>query len=102
MISFDEAWRAEQIASYSRKYQHNMRSKILTLLGGKCVRCGITDARVLQIDHTNGGGTKERKLTFGNNKNGYYLHILKVEGRGYQLLCANCNWIKRYEQHEEN
>ena len=27
--------------------------------------------------------------------------VAENEGR-YQLLCANCNWIKRYEKKEEN
>ena len=26
-----------------------------------------------------------------------YRRILKLGGRGYQTLCANCNWLKRYE-----
>ena len=33
----------------------------------------------------------------------YYKHILRgilADSKEYQLLCANCNWIKRYEKRE--
>ena len=29
-----------------------------------------------------------------------YLEIVKDSSRKYQLLCANCNWIKREENGE--
>lgn len=49
-----------------------------------------TDA--LQIDHINGGGSKHLKSLHGSIyqwlKNNNY-------PKGYQVLCANCNWIKR-------
>ena len=31
-----------------------------------------------------------------------YLEIVKDSSRKYQLLCANCNWIKAYENKELN
>ncbi len=78
-----------------------LRAQILSLLGGKCRRCGISDPRVLQIDHVNGNGYKEiRKYGTGHP---YYCHVrrtVKAGGNEYQLLCANCNWIKRYEKNE--
>jgi len=63
--------------------------------------CGFTDIRALQIDHINGGGTKEFKQ---KNSGGIYKHILglpldKVHVN-YQILCANCNRIKVYKNHE--
>lgn len=86
------------------KLRASSRKQILDFLGGKCKRCGITDIRVLQIDHVNGNGYKEKKqlgLSSGNTHS-YYRHIRDVNGVGYQILCANCNWIKRYEQKEHN
>lgn len=76
------------------------RKEILMFLGGVCVVCGEIDWRCLQIDHVDGGGTKERKR-FGSpgNINVYYNHI-KNNPDKYQILCANHNWIKRYEQNE--
>ena len=82
-----------------------VRKEVLSFLGNKCVKCGIDDFRVLQIDHINGNGYQERKQ-FGQSGGAstvrYYRHIMEVNGEGYQLLCANCNWIKRYEQSEQN
>jgi hypothetical protein len=52
---------------------------------------GCTDRRCLQIDHINGGGKKDRKG--GGGRYCMYRKILK-DSTGYQILCANCNWIK--------
>lgn len=56
--------------------------------------------RALQIDHINGGGIKERVLY--NTKDYHRLVLASLENKElkYQLLCANCNWIKRHENQE--
>ena len=75
------------------------RVSLLTLLGGECARCGENDHRCLQIDHVDGGGCHERHL------DGHKSYAIAdawsggLEGK-YQVLCANCNWKKRYEQNE--
>jgi hypothetical protein len=89
---------------YSRKMNRiwywKWRNEVLELLGGKCVKCGETDWRCLQIDHVNGGGSKEI------DKIGRRLYMKKIKedvlngSRNYQLLCANCNMRKRYEKME--
>lgn len=76
-----------------------IRIRIINALGGKCVRCGYEDKRALQIDHINGGGVKERT----GFKNGYQYekYVLEhLDREKYQILCANCNWIKRDEEQE--
>ena len=80
----------------SFQYRSNLRSKVLSFLGGKCEVCGFSDTRALQIDHVNGGGAKELSSL------GYtaYLHKILRDKRGYQILCANHNWIKRHEKRE--
>lgn len=89
-----------------QNYPHQIRMEIFNLLGDKCVHCGFSDWRALQIDHVNGGGTKERRNTrthFSNNLYYYYKHVLEqIKGgsKDYQLLCSNCNWIKRWENRE--
>jgi len=81
-----------------KKYRDELKNKIIEKLGGKCVKCGFSDSRALQIDHINGYGTKER-ATMGRRR--YLLTVLTSEEKGkYQLLCANCNWIKRFENNE--
>ena len=77
------------------------RRRIVELLGGKCCQCGFSDYRALQIDHINGKGYNERK-SMGQRE--MYKKILDELESGvfsnYQLLCANCNWIKRHENNE--
>ena len=77
------------------------KTKIFELLGNKCSKCGFADFRCLQIDHVKGHGKKHGKY-HARNLN-YYRKILKEIQNGskdWQLLCANCNWIKRWEENE--
>ena len=83
------------------------REQAVELLGGKCANpncrwmnedgtLGCTDRRVLQLDHVNDDGFMERKTAA--QRAGYYTRILYAIKNGsnrYQLLCANCNWLKR-------
>lgn len=70
----------------------------------KCVRCGIDDIRILSIDHINGNGAEHQrqiKEEAGIKKaTGIALYRwLKKHGypEGYQVMCLNCNFIKRLE-----
>ena len=67
------------------------------MLGGRCVTCGMNDYRILQFDHINGNGHSHRK-TF-NSVAHFYKNIIEEKGDGIQLLCPNCNWLKRLEEH---
>lgn len=81
-------------AEYAKNYQQTARKAILEILGDKCSQCGFNDLRALQIDHISGGGSKDRR----NGKGSYYHRMLKdleTQPNKYQILCANCNWIKR-------
>lgn len=86
---------------YNKERSKSIRLATLAALGGKCVRCGFDDYRALQIDHINGEGNKERKQSSAYT--GYQRKVLESFLRGenkYQLLCSNCNWIKRSENNE--
>jgi len=72
------------------------KKTVFQLFGNKCKMCGNKNPIVLQIDHINGGGTKERKKT--NSLRRYKL-VLEDPSK-YQLLCANCNVIKKYMNKE--
>ncbi len=87
-------------ALVSRKLRRERRIAVLTLLGGKCVHCGYSDPRALQIDHINGNGRKEMREGNNSSRVYYYKRILNIQGKGYQILCSNCNWIKKYENKE--
>jgi hypothetical protein len=75
-----------------------VRQHVLRALGNQCVRCGFTDWRTLQIDHVNGGGRRDRERW--SNTHEYLNAVLAAPPGIYQLLCANCNWIKKYERAE--
>ncbi len=76
----------------------SIKEEVFDKLGHSCCRCGFADKRALQIDHVNGGGNKEHKEI----RNGYAFlkKVLFDTGGAYQILCANCNWIKRMERGE--
>ena len=90
----------EDIKIRNRQRRQKVREQLLDALGRKCARCGYdADVRALQIDHVNGGGCKERKDF--PSRDAYYNYILQSAKDGaYQILCANCNVIKRIEEKE--
>lgn len=64
----------------------------------KCARCEFSDVRALQIDHILGGGKKQQNII---GKNNFYQWLKRKHyPPGYQVLCANCNWIKKEEKDE--
>jgi len=90
--------RGERMRAAGRWSVQKLHEKVFDLLGRKCRRCGFEDARALQIDHVGGNGAEERRIYTSPTK--FYKHVLEVEGVGYQILCANCNAIKRIENKE--
>ena len=92
----------EKVRESQRNSKKKKKEELHSLLGNKCVKCGFSDSRALQIDHINGGGYTERK-EYNRNPAKYYSNILNSilnNENKYQLLCANCNWIKRTENNE--
>lgn len=81
----------------NRRWYKRMRREVLAALGNECIKCGFSDERALQLDHINGGGYQDRKdKTFRK----FYYEIIREERNDIQLLCANCNQIKRAKQGE--
>jgi len=87
---------------YYKAYMRDIRIKALrvTANGGPvcCMRCGFSDMRALQFDHIDSDGSKHRKI-----KHAICLYLDIVRKRNsvpVQILCANCNWIKRHENNE--
>ena len=98
-MNIDGASRKENQKNLRLRY----RLAVLNKLGSKCVWCGFSDLRALQIDHIKGGGHQERKKI--TNTNAFYQKVIdSVDTKEgvYQLLCANCNVIKRIENEEHN
>lgn len=90
------------------KTKSNLQRKreLVQLMGNKCARCNFSDIRALQIDHVNSDGAIERRYwkQFGGLAlEQFYCIVAKsytMNENRYQLLCANCNWIKRSENRE--
>jgi len=103
----------KSVIDTAKKVKKNLlekrKAEIFELLGNKCVNPYnlehgdfMSDVRCLQIDHVNGHGHKDIRET-SLCRTTYYREVLKriKEGsKDYQLLCANCNWIKKAENQE--
>lgn len=93
---------------YSQRTRNNTRRQkyrreLLKLLGNKCIKCGFSDSRALQFDHINDDGHADRKLL--KSADGilcYYYKNPEIAKQKLQILCANCNWIKRFEINKHN
>jgi len=90
---------------YAKIYRLRAMRKIATAHNSfaalYCFRCGFSDIRALQIDHINGGGTKELDTISSGGLYARILNLSEVEIRNaYQILCANCNMIKKEENRE--
>lgn len=98
MSYIDIIKRREKQSAWRINKTKKQREDIFSILGEVCCICGFNDKRALAIDHINGGGTKERKIG-----GGYYsliLNKLKNNSKDYQILCFNCNQIKKVENKE--
>ncbi len=95
-----------ELAAASKNTRKSIKTRVYAKLGNRCAnpKClwinedgtsGCTDFRCLQIDHVNDDGTSsgDRALKSGYK---FYLKVINDTKGLYQLLCANCNWIKRH------
>lgn len=106
-----ERWRVANpglAKSVQAENRYRIRREVLELIGnGRCAKCGFEDWRALHLDHINGGGNRDRvrglpmAVGLGLWKfRALILSDLAVARAKYQVLCANCNWIKRHEAKE--
>lgn len=98
----------ELFRNRSQKFRQKLRRQVIERLGAKCANpyclwinqdltLGCKEFFCLQVDHVKADGLKDR-MRF-THRTGFYRAILKNPD-GYQLLCANCNWLKRYANEE--
>ncbi len=91
---------AARLEHPSTRRQREALEQIHKKFSPRCSICGYDkDVRALQIDHVDGGGSAELRGGHGAGL-AYYLRVLRDTTGRYQLLCANCNKIKRYEKNE--
>jgi hypothetical protein len=83
--------------------QNRIRLKRLVIqrYGGRCEWCHTTDLDVLCIDHVDNSGGKHRKA-LGFKGSSIYKWLRKHNyPKNFQVLCANCNWLKELERRKE-
>jgi hypothetical protein len=92
----DYCLKKEHIRNKNRNYFRDLREKTIIILGGKCVICGFNNFKALQISQINENITYKGKY---NEKQKFYKYVIQSVDNGnceFQLICANCNSIKRY------
>lgn len=65
-----------------------------------CVKCNFNNIKGLQVDHINGNGNKHIKNLLKNGKDFYTWIIENDFPDDLQILCRNCNVLKRFENNE--
>jgi hypothetical protein len=99
----------EDFKKYNSNCKYKTKIEVYSHYCGNEIKCmninclvpgGCKDIRALSIDHINGGGTKHIK----DNKIKSLTNWLKQNNfpEGFQVLCMNCQFIKRYEKDELN
>ena len=93
----------ERVKETKRKSHWKLRREVLSAYCEAdivCAQCGFTDVRALQLDHIDGGGAKQVRELKGRGWTLYRWLRKNNFPQGYQVLCANCNWIKRHTNEE--
>ncbi len=91
----------DNISEEMVKAYQTLRNLVINKFGARCSSSdcrwinedgtrGCTSRECLQVDHVNGGGRKEKEKGAT-----LYRKVLRDAEGMYQLLCSNCNWIKR-------
>lgn len=98
-LRFHKEWvKANPAKAYAHKLKdtERIRENVRNQYGRKCAKCGFDNVRALQIDHIKGGGLEEKRRI---GTIGIYRRALRFPLE-YQLLCANCNILKLYNEKE--
>jgi ribosomal protein L44E len=93
--------KVEEYNKLKKVYNRKIKSEVLRhySLDLKCQKCGFDNLDALTIDHINGGGREHRKkIGFGGSF--YYWLRRNNYPEGFQVLCMNCQFIKRKKNKE--
>jgi len=80
----------------NKKYYRKLKETIIAHYSKgsmRCKKCGELRLYALQIDHINNNGAVHRRQVVHGHI--YEWLIRNNFPKGYQVLCANCNWMKR-------
>jgi len=96
-------YRAENPTKYaeqSRKAKRKIRDQLFDIYGDTCKECGFDDKRALTLDHIQNNGNVERKEL---GERGVYQRARdNYLPNEYQILCMNCQFIKKVETQKQN
>lgn len=88
----------ERAVERNRKLKVRLRNQMLEYLSDKaCVKCGVSDVRVLEFDHIDSAAKSfgiARGITNLLSWEKLHAEIVKC-----QILCANCHKIKTAEEY---
>jgi hypothetical protein len=84
--------------------EKQLKVEVLTYYGNgafACVECGESRFPCLSIDHIDGTGADHRR-ELGLGGGGKFYRWLKKNNYpvGFQTLCMNCQWVKKYVNKE--
>jgi hypothetical protein len=101
MISYNKKNRAKLSKQQLVKY-HERRALSYKILGDKCCKCGYDKWPALQIDHKTDqiGRHDPRRKAAAFKLHKFIREHPEEAKKEFQLLCANCNWLKRWEERE--
>lgn len=95
--------------AYHKKHRDKLKMDVIIHYSNGTMACAnpynqhdkpYTDIRALSIDHIEGGGCKHR-LSLNLKSSGFYRWLRKNNyPSGYQVLCMNCQFIKRNVEKE--
>lgn len=93
-----------------RDYRQRIKIEVFSHYSGSPPRCAdpfgmhdepFTDVRCLTLDHVDGSGARHREELQNLNK-GLYTWILEHNfPEGFQVLCYNCQFVKKIEMKED-
>ncbi len=83
-------------AKWLKDTYYAKRQALYEILGKECVGCGHADIRVLEFDHIHDDGAADRREFSGaRSMLDYYVANPEEALVTLQVLCRNCNWLKR-------
>jgi len=98
--------KANEVLALQKEIRHKTKVEVQTHYGnGKlaCVVCGEDRPDCLSIDHIEGGGNRQRTELKLRTTHSFYRWLQKNGyPEGYQTLCMNCQFIKRFANGEHS
>ncbi|MDE1873981.1 MAG: hypothetical protein KGI04_02575 [Candidatus Micrarchaeota archaeon] len=97
-------YRKENSARFAlqrKEYKSRLREEVFRYYSEgsapRCAGCGETRISLLTLDHIHNDGASERRKLKRKGGIEFYIWLKKNSfPAGYQVLCYNCNWIRRY------